>query len=157
MATVDIYKHLQVTYNYHTYWVGPNKIVADIKPSLAELIQFLSSRNIITVKYSHGQWGYFRSSDWPDQKDIYVDSTYVPGIMPVTHTTYSARTSRGIEFLNATKEFCDTRWNFQLSARAYISDDNAIKKIRKELNELYPSPPVLKDFTDYLKDKHLIY
>lgn len=142
-------------YNYifpfsetHQYWdiiyhkksgsEGLVKIVAEIKPSFRELLKFLKERRLV------------------NRDDI---TTNIYG-------EYIAQTFNGKRFGEALVGFCNTQFNFQLSAWGYSfsdafaggdtsSTDKAIKKIKKQLTERY-STSLTKDFVEYLTTRGLL-
>ncbi len=142
---IETYENLQVTFRQKYFSQGYVKVVAEIKPSISKLLDFLNSRSII------------------GSGDIRKDSNIVTG-----EITYYAVTRKGSNFINALRDFSSTKWNFQLSASAYSFGDalaggdyccseKAVNKIKKQLREQYPKPDVLRDFTAYLQQRGLLY
>ena len=134
----ETYQYWDITYHKKSGSEGLVKIVAEIKPSFSELLKFLKERRLV-------------NSD-----DI---ATNIWG-------AYIAQSSNGKRFGEALASFCNTQFNFQLSAWGYSFSnafaggdtrctDKAIKKIKKQLTEQH-STSLTMDCVEYLTNKGLL-
>lgn len=134
----ETFLYWDITYNKKTGSEGLVKIVAEIRPSFSELLKFLMERRLVSSNdITINMWG-----------------------------AYIAQTSNGQKFGEALVCFCKTKFNFQLSSWGYSfgdafvggdtrGTDKAINKIKKQLNENYPSL-ITKDFIEYLTKEGLV-
>lgn len=132
------YQYWEVTYNKKTGSEGLVKIVADIKPSFRELLDFLKAHNYVNT---------------------YDITTNILG-------QYIAQSQRGKDMGNALVRFCSTQYNFQLSAWGYSfndafvggdtsGSDKAMKKIKKKLRDEYQYP-LTEHLVEFLKGNGLL-
>lgn len=134
----ETHQYWDITYHKKSGSEGLVKIIAEIKPSFSKLLTFLEERRLVNNDdITTNMWG-----------------------------ECIAHTSTGKRFGEALASFCNTQFNFQLSARGYsFSDalaggdtggtDKAIKKIKKQLTEQYPIS-LTKCFVEYLTNKGLL-
>lgn len=137
------YEKWLVTYNNaNTFFYsgdGFQKIKADIKPDLNELLSFLSQNNIIS--------------------EISYQKNYM-GI--VTGINYSRKDSTIIE---SVINFCENNLHYSITKKGHDFVENlyggskgaadiAIKKIKKEIVLNYPNPA--RELIKYLKERNLI-
>ena len=127
----ETYQYWDITYHKKSGTDGYVKIIAETKPSFSELLKFLMERRLV------------------NSNDIV---TNMRGVY--------AQTSNGKRFGEALASFCNTRFNLQLSAYGYSPieafaggdikcTDKAIKKIKQQLTEQYPTS-LTKNFVEYL-------
>lgn len=137
------YEKWLVTYNNaNTFFYsgdGYQKIKADIKPDLNELLSFLSQNNIISgITYQKNFMGI------------------------VTGINYTRKDSQIIE---AVINFCENNLHYSITKKGHDFIENlyggskgaadiAIKKIKKEIVLNYPNPA--RELIKYLKERNLI-
>lgn len=137
------YEKWVITYNdANTFFYsgdGFQKIRADIKPDIVELLSFLSQNNIIS--------------------GVNYERNYLGGISGIR---YSRQDSSIIE---ATIQFCENNLHYSITKKGhdYLENlyggskgaaDIAIKKIKKEVVLNYPNPA--RELIQFLKGRNLI-
>ena len=137
------YEKWLITYNdANTFFYGGDgyqKIKADIKPDLIELLSFLNQNNIIS--------------------GIDYDRTYFGTISGIRYSRMDA------PIIEATIYFCDNYLQYSITKKGHSFSENllggnmsasdiAIKKIKKEIVLNYPNPA--RELIKHLKEKKLI-
>ncbi len=137
------YEKWLVTYNNaNTFFYsgdGFQKIKADIKPDLNELLSFLSQNNIISgISYQRNFMGIVTGINYARK-----DSSIIEAVINFCENNlHYSITKKGHDFLE------------NLSGGSKGAADIAIKKIKKEIVLNYPNPA--RELIKYLKDRNLI-
>lgn len=137
------YEKWLITYNNaNTFFYkgdGFQKIKADIKPDLIELLSFLSQNNIVS--------------------GINYERTFMGTISGIKYSSFYA------PIIEATIYFCENCLHYSITKKGHDFIENlyggnqgaseiAIKKIKKEIVLKYPNPA--RELIKYLKEKKLI-
>ena len=137
------YEKWLVTYNNaNTFFYsgdGFQKIKADIKPDLNELLSFLSQNNIISgIQYERDFLGRINGIKYSRQ-----DSSIIEAVINFCENNlHYSITKKGHDFVE------------NLYGGSKGAADIAIKKIKKEIVLNYPNPA--RELIKYLKDRNLI-
>jgi len=137
------YEKWHITYNNaNTFFFGGDgyqRIKAEIKPDVMELLSFLSKNEIITsIQYEHSYLGMITSIRYSRLDAPIIEETMNFCENNLQYTI----TKKGHDFLE------------NLSGGSKGAADIAIKKIKKEIIVNYPNPA--RELIKYLKEKKLI-
>jgi len=137
------YEKWLVTYNNaNTFFYsgdGFQKIKADIKPDLNELLSFLSQNNIISgIQYERDFLGRINGIKYSRQDSSIIETV----INFCENNLHYSITKKGHDFVE------------NLYGGSKGAADIAIKKIKKEIVLNYPNPA--RELIKYLKERNLI-